>query len=155
MIDFWQYCEYTLDSKYARVLHMLGLHMVLNKIIHTRYLTGFLLNRPWVLNMPVLYRVSVENGTSYMFDRLLSIPRILSMLGLEYTRVVKMSMLRRVLCKLYFKDSRLFFNSWVLNMLRLWMYQESKYAIVTKGSELNTSLYIFERVLNIPLFQVY
>ena len=60
--------------------------------------------------MPVLYRVSVENGTSYMFDRLLSIPRIFSMLGLEYTRVVKMSMLHRVLCKLYFKDSRLFFD---------------------------------------------
>ena len=40
--------------------------------------------------MPVLHRVSVENGTSYMLDRGLSIPRILSMLGVEYKRVVNM-----------------------------------------------------------------
>ena len=33
------------------------------------------------------------------------------------------------------------------------MHQESKYAIVTKGSKLNTSSYIFYRVLNIPRFQ--
>ena len=33
--------------------------------------------------MSVLQRVSVENGTSYMFDRILSIPRILRMLELE------------------------------------------------------------------------
>ena len=33
------------------------------------------------------------------------------------------------------------------------MYQESKYAIVTKGSEWNTSSYIFDRVLNVPRFQ--
>ena len=32
------------------------------------------------------------------------------------------------------------------------MYQESKYAI-RKGSEKNTSSYIFDRVLNIPRFQ--
>ena len=31
---------------------------------------------PWVLNMSVLHRVSVENGTSYMFARVLSIPQI-------------------------------------------------------------------------------
>ena len=30
-----------LDSDYARVLNMLGLHIVLNKIGHNRYLTGF------------------------------------------------------------------------------------------------------------------
>ena len=30
-----------LDSDYARVLNMLGLDMVLNKIFHNRYLTGF------------------------------------------------------------------------------------------------------------------
>ena len=39
--DVWQYCEYALDSEYASVLNMLGLHMVLNKILHNRYFTGF------------------------------------------------------------------------------------------------------------------
>ena len=38
--------------------------------------------------MPVLDRVSVENGPSYMSERVLSIPWILSMLSLEYTRVL-------------------------------------------------------------------
>ena len=57
--------------------------------------------------MPVLHRVSVVKATSYMFDRILSIPRILSTLGLEYTRVVSVSRLHRVMCKLCFKDSRL------------------------------------------------
>ena len=39
------------------------------------------------------------------------IPRVLNMLGLEYTRVVNMSRIHRVLCKLYFK------NSSILNVL--------------------------------------
>ena len=43
---------------------------------------------PLVLNMPVLHRVS---GTSYLFDGVLSFPRILRMLGLQYARVVNMS----------------------------------------------------------------
>ena len=41
MIDLWQYYEYAFDSEYARVLNMLGSHMILNKILHNRYLTGF------------------------------------------------------------------------------------------------------------------
>ena len=50
---------------------------------------------PQVFNMPVLLSVlSVY------------IPRVPNMLGLEYTRFVKMSRLHRVLCKIYFKDSR-------------------------------------------------
>ena len=32
MIDVWQYYEYVLDSKYARVLDMLWLHVVLKKL---------------------------------------------------------------------------------------------------------------------------
>ena len=32
------------------------------------------------------------------------------------------------------------------------MYQEPKYVIL-KGSEPNTALYIFDRVLNVPRFQ--
>ena len=51
---------------------------------------------------------SVENDPSYVFDRVLSISRVLIMLGFEYTRVVNMTWLHRVLCKLYFKDSRYF-----------------------------------------------
>ena len=35
---------------------------------------------------------SVENDPSYMFDRFLSIPWALNMLGLEYTRVVDVPM---------------------------------------------------------------
>ena len=41
MIVFWEYYEHSLDSKYARVLNILRLRMVLNKITHNRYLTGF------------------------------------------------------------------------------------------------------------------
>ena len=41
MVDVRQYYEYNLDSEYVRVLNMLGLHMVLNKIFHNRYLTEF------------------------------------------------------------------------------------------------------------------
>ena len=40
---------------------------------------------------------SIENGPSY--------PSVLTVIGLEYTRVVSMSRLQGVLCKLYFKDS--------------------------------------------------
>ena len=56
------------------------------------------------------------------------------MLRLEYARVVNMLRLHRVLRELYFKCSRLFWMSWVLKILKFWMYQESKYATVTKGS---------------------
>ena len=56
--------------------------------------------------MTVLHMISVENGTSHMFDRVVSIPRILSMLRLEYTRVANMPRLHRVLCKLHFKIHR-------------------------------------------------
>ena len=58
--------------------------------------------------MPVLHKVAIENGTSYTFDRVSSIPRILKMLGFEYTRVVNVPRLQRILCKLCFKDSLLF-----------------------------------------------
>ena len=41
MIDAGQYYAYAFDSEYARVLNMLGSHMIMNKILHNRYLTGF------------------------------------------------------------------------------------------------------------------
>ena len=59
---------------------------------------------PRVLNMPV-YTEFCRKLRSYMFDRVLSILRVLDMLGLEYKRVVHMPRLYGVLCKLYFKDS--------------------------------------------------
>ena len=37
MIDVWQYFVYAFGSEYARVLNMLRLHMILNKIRHNRY----------------------------------------------------------------------------------------------------------------------
>ena len=40
-----------------------------------------------------------------MFDSVLSVPRVLNMLGLKDTRAVNMTMLHMVLCELYFKDS--------------------------------------------------
>ena len=39
MIDVWQYSEYAFDSEYARVPNVLGLHKILNKILHHRYFT--------------------------------------------------------------------------------------------------------------------
>ena len=41
MIDVWQYYECAFDSEYTRVLNMLGSQMILNKILHNRYLAGF------------------------------------------------------------------------------------------------------------------
>ena len=131
-----------LDSKYARVLNMLGLY--------TWFWIKFSVIDIWQCSVYAMSSeyVSVTQGFCKKWnilyvDRVLSIPRILTMLGLEYTRVVNMPRLRRVLRELYLKDSRLFWMSWVLKMLRFWIYQESKYAIVTKGSEWSISSYIF------------
>ena len=41
LIDVCQYSEYALDSEYAMVVNILGLHKVVIKIFHHRYLTGF------------------------------------------------------------------------------------------------------------------
>ena len=60
-----------------------------------------ILNMSWILKKTV----SVENGPSYMFDRVLSILPVLIMLGLEDTRAMNLPMLHMVLCKLHFKDS--------------------------------------------------
>ena len=131
-----------LDSKYARVLNMLGLY--------AWFWIKFTVFDVWQGSVYALSSeyVSVTQGfynkwNILYVDRVLSIPWIFTMLGLEYTRVVNMPRLRRVLRELYLKDSRLFWMSWVLKMLRFWIYQESKYAIVTKGSEWSTSSYIF------------
>ena len=67
MIDVWQYYEYTFDSEYARVLNMLGSHMILNKILHNRYLTGFGLEcaSSSEYEYASVTQGSIENGPSY------------------------------------------------------------------------------------------
>ena len=143
VIDVWQYSEYALDSEYATVLNMLGSHKVVNKIFHHKYLTGF-----WIC----LEFWKYQCYPSYMFDRFLSIPWALNLVGLKYTWswICQGSAWFCIPCIL--KILTLFWMSWVLNMLRFWMYQESKYAI-PNGPEQNTSSYTFDRVLNIPRFQ--
>ena len=120
-----------------------------------------------VLNMPALYRV-LYKMVHHTCDRALSIPRVISMLGHGYTRVVNMTRLHRVLCKLYFKDSRYFecLEIWigqvseytkvskyarVLNILGFWIWRVSKYVRITHGPGQNAPLSIFDGVLNMPL----
>ena len=84
MIDVWQYSEYALDFEYDMVLKVLGLHKVLSKIFHqgSEYASSS--------EYTSVTRGSVENSPSYMFDRFLSIPWALILLGLEYARAVNM-----------------------------------------------------------------
>ena len=55
-MDVLQYSEYALDSEYATVLNMLGLHKVVTKIFHDKYFDR-VLNMPQVLIIPVLHRI--------------------------------------------------------------------------------------------------
>ena len=73
-----------MDSEYATVLNILGLHKGENKIFHqgSEYASSS--------EYTSVTQGSVENSTSYMFDRFLSVPWALNMLGLEYARVVNM-----------------------------------------------------------------
>ena len=146
MIDIWHYYEYALYSEYARVLNMLRLLMVLSKFSVIDIWHGS--------EYANVIQGSVQNGPSYMFDRDLSIPWVISMLGHKYARVVNMTRLHRVLCKLHFKDSRYFecVEFWigqgfkyttvskVLNTLGFRICQGSKYTRITHGSEQNASL---------------
>ena len=154
IIDIWQYYEYPLDSKYARVQNMLGLY--------TWFWLKFSVIDIWqgsVYDLSSEY-VSVTQG----FCRKRNIIYICQ--SFEYSsdsynarswiyKGYNMPRLHRVLRELYFKDPQLFWMSWVLKMLRFWIYQESLYSIVTKGSEWNTSSYIFDRVLNITRFKFF
>ena len=40
IIDVWQGSEYFSGSEYTRILNMPGLHKVLNKTLHYKYLLG-------------------------------------------------------------------------------------------------------------------
>ena len=75
---------------------------------------------------------SVENRLSYMFNRLLRIPQIINMLGLEYTRVANMQgcIGFSVSCILKIQAMlNVFSYAKFLNLSGV------KYAIVTKGSK--------------------
>ena len=133
-------------SRYAKVLDIL---MALNKFSLIDIWHGS--------EYASVIEGSVQIGPSYMFDRALDIPRVINRLGHEYARVVNMIRLHRVLCKLYFKDSRYFecLDFWigqgseyaivskyarVLNIQGFWIWQGSKYAKVKHGSEQNAPL---------------
>ena len=132
VIDVWQYSEYALDSEYATVLNMLGSHKVVNKIFHYKYLTGFRIcfefwkyqcYTGFCRKQPVIHvwQVSEHSLGSQSV-------RAWIYKGCEYAKVTHGS------AKTVFKRFSVFWMSWVLNVLRFWMYQESKYAI-PKGSE--------------------
>ena len=70
-----------MDSEYARVTALI-------KILHNRYLTGS--EYASSSEYASVTQDSVENFPSYMLDRVLNIPLVLNMLGLEYIRVVNM-----------------------------------------------------------------
>ena len=89
----WQHSEYALDSEYARVLNMLGLHKILNKILHHRhfielwicfklwicqYYTGLCRKRQQESKYAVSYK---GFWIKYIFDRVLNIPRFQNMSG--------------------------------------------------------------------------
>ena len=146
VIDVWQYSEYALGSEYATVLNMLGSHKIGNNIFHHKYLTGF-----WICFEFWKYQCYTEFSRKASHTCLTGF-WVLNIQGLEYKRVMNMPRLHTVLPKLYFK------NFQILNVL-ISEYAKvsnvsgvSKYAII-KGSEWNTSSYIFDRVPNIPRFQ--
>ena len=61
-VDVGQYCEYALDSDYVKVLNMLGLHKILNKILYHRISQGseYALSSEYAS----VTQGSVENGPS-------------------------------------------------------------------------------------------
>ena len=130
IIDILKYSEYALGSEYARVLNMVGLHIVLNKILHYRYLTGF-----WIfLDYRICYGLNIQG--LWICE--------------GYTGF----------CVNCIRKTHVFFYIFCSECAKVWMYQESKYDIVTKGSYWNTPSYIvysiaysMDRVLNIPQFQ--
>ena len=77
VIDVWQY------SENAMFLNMLGSRKVVNKIFHIN-----IWQDPEYVSSSENTSVtqgSVENSLSYVFDRVLSIPWALNLIGLEYT----------------------------------------------------------------------
>ena len=101
MINVWQYFEYALDSEYAKVLKIYG---------YTWFWIKFFIRDLWHCfeydsssDHGGVTLGSVEISSSCMFDRVLHIPGILIMLGLEDTKALNMPMLDMIPCKLYFE----------------------------------------------------
>ena len=116
VIDVRQYSEYVLDSEYC--------HSSKYARVTNLWITFSIIDIWHVIHV---WQVSENSlGSQYV----------------KYTRVVNIRRLHMVLCKLHFKDSQ-YRMSRVLIMLRFWMYQEFKYAILN-SFEKNTSSYIFE-----------
>ena len=103
LIDIWHYSIHVLDSEYATVLKMLRLHKVVNKIFHHTFWQGS--EYASSSEYTSVTQGSVENSPPHMFKRFLSVSWALSMLGLEYTRVMNILTFHMVLC---FKNSQYF-----------------------------------------------
>ena len=84
-----EYSEYVLDSEYATILNMLGLHtrLWIKVFIIDIWQGSEYTSSSEYTNVA---QDSVENNPSHMYDRFLSIPWALNMLGLEYAKVVNM-----------------------------------------------------------------
>ena len=125
VIDIWQYYEYPLYSKYARFLNMLRLLMVLKKFSVIDIWHGS--------EYACVIQGSVQNGPSYMFDRALSILRVIN-LGHEYTKVVNMTRLHRFCVNFILK---IHVMSWVPNWTGFWVYRSFR---ICQGSEYTWAL---------------
>ena len=92
---FWMWFDFRISQscEYTRVLHMSGLYKVLNKIFHDRCLTVFWISPGFWIWQGSKYASSSEyasvnqgfevSSPSYMFDRALSILRVLNIPGLN------------------------------------------------------------------------
>ena len=136
MIDIWQYYEYALYSKYARVLNMLRLLMVLSKFTIIDIWHGS--------EYACVIQGSVQNGPSYMLDRALSILRVIN-LGHEYTKVVNVTRLHRfcVNCILKIHSILNVLSSQLDRVLSIPQFQNMPEFWIYLGSE-------YGRVLNMP-----
>ena len=105
MIAVWQYCEYALDSEYARVLNMLGLYMVPNKILHNIYLPGFWMCLEfWTCQCYLGFcrkRPIIHVWQSFDYSSGSQYARAWVCMGCKYAKVTL-----GFVFKLYFKDSR-------------------------------------------------
>ena len=102
-IKIYSVFEYALDSEYAKVLKIYG---------YTWFWVKFSIIDIWHCSEYAsspdhgsFTHGSVENSLSCMFDRVMSIPGVLIMLGPEDTKTVNMSLLHMILFKLCFEDS--------------------------------------------------
>ena len=141
LIDVWQ------NSEYAAVLNILGLHKVVSKIFHHRYLAGvWIFLEFWIYQcytgfcrkQPV---IQVWQVNEYTLGSLQAVTWIYK--GCEYPKV---------LWKLYFKDSYYF------ECLEFWMcwcfeYLRSLKTLYLRVLNINTSSYFFDRILNTLWFR--